>query len=1450
MAELLIHMAVDFLYSAESPVLVDKSVSFRLKKILSYLEQVAIITTDLESRQFSNQEVKNWLISLKLAGYNILDELEKFKLQGHRVSFLNPRRPKFKEDVITEFENLLSKFENLLSNYDQLGLHKPELNQRMLDEYLIHPPRYPHYSIGGRDDECAALVEMLLNTVGQEGRIKYISIVGGVGTGKTALAQLVYENQNVKSHFHLLSWIGVPNNMSLSSTAGFLLSSFTGELVQDQLGLEILFQKIVHIISDKRFLFVLDNVWSKDCYVWEQLRNLFSFGAPGSTVLVTTRKMAVARAAGSRDAEDIYHLSPLSDRDCCSIVWNRASTILDRVSDPEKFFHEHGAVVAQRCLGVPLKAKILGDILVGRYSDIETWRSAIESSDPWSSEEYKQIFMKEEAEEEDEEQNLGFNFYAIRNEWENRARQPTTSLVPAATIHGRDGEQESLIAGFFDNAEAQVIRVISIVGKAGIGKTALAQLVFNSEHVRQHFDLMSWIYVSEIFNLKHIATAMLECFRLEPMHDLLELEILFQRIRHTIMGKRCLFVLDHVLCKINSKWEQLVNLVRYGAPGSTILITTRKEEVARAAGSNEADIVHLTNLSEMDCLLIIEDEASITSDPAVFSGDICRGITLKSRRMPYVAKYLCSVLRGRAVLGGQRQLLESYVPEPSKYEDPFMEGEKEPEEIERPPTTSVGTARIHGRDEERKTLLQMLLSQYGLTSKCISIFGRAGIGKTALAQIVYNDDMVLEYFDSRAWVYLGKEGDLKQILKAIMESLTSDRFIHTELEVLKQRFCEMVKFKRCLFVIDDVWLEDPHQWQDVMACFIFCVPGSKILITTRNERCAKSISPHRDIHRIGDLSEEACWSILKEYAFRRSVSKSEEEMFYKEVGKDIAIKCAGVPLVAKSIGSILRGKNTIQEWQKVLTGDVWHSTDLMSSLMLSYLSIPPELRQCLLYCSIFPTNHSIEADKLIKLWMAQGFLISSRVGNHYEMERGWEYLNYMIQRCIFQDLYQDGHGNLMCKLESGMSDLIHLLAKEESIILPIDYKKMLQESEQPQNNDDSPEYRHCTLSIVEQSSLPKSIANARKLHTLMILSEYFFPDPRSLVNLLSHLKMIRALSLSSCLIKELPSKVGELLFLRYLDLSFNRDLKKLPKSICSLLNLQTLNLNGCDSLRKLPKDIGKLIKLWHLEILWTTSLSYLPKGVASLIFLRTLSRFIGSSAAGSKACNLGDLGMLNNIEGSITIDGLGGKTSTSEASKAGLKNKKGLQGLELCFSAVGSTSTEDECVLKVLEAPPQLQCLQILFYRGELFPAWMTAMQCLRHLMLAHCSECEYLPPLGQLRALESLEIKDMPKVKTMASEFLGVSLDNADRGEEGPSSIVAFPSLKALRFETLNGWEEWFSDDDTNVEVMPLLLSLVIENCPNLRELPEYIRVKQNLKLDIKKCPPLEATSANAGQD
>ncbi|XP_044495810.1 putative disease resistance protein RGA3 [Mangifera indica] len=734
-------------------------------------------------------------------------------------------------------------------------------------------------------------------------------------------------------------------------------------------------------------------------------------------------------------------------------------------------------------------------------------------------------------------------------------------------------------------------------------------------------------------------------------------------------------------------------------------------------------------------------------------------------------------------------------------------------------TSFVDVAEIYGRKSEKDFLVSKLLDERNKEQKdlpVISLVGMGGIGKTTLAQLAYNNDEVKSHFDTRVWVCVSDPFDEFRVAKAIIEGLKCCTNNLVELESLLQHIHEYISGKKFLLVLDDVWLEEYDKWKKFYHCLKNGSHGSKVLITTRKKTVASTMESVNPII-MKELSEEECWSVFRRLAFFDRPPKECEKL--EKIGREIVAKCKGLPLAAKTIGSLLRFKKTRDEWQRILDSEIWKLEEiekgLLSPLMLSYNDLPSGIRQCFSYCAIFPKDHKIKKDHLIKLWMAQGYL---GFDNDIEMEViGQEYFDHLASRSFFQEIKKDSDENIIsCKMHDIVHDFAQFLTKNEYFTVGIK-----RGSEDLVINTSNEKARHSMLTLPVGVTFPISICSIKSLRSLLIGYEAY--DQLSndvLLNLFGELTCLRALDIcgrfgASSLITAIPKEVKKLIHLKYLNLSHQK-VEKLPETLCELYNLQTLDISWCRQLKELPQEMGKLINLRHLINLVTGPLSYMPKGIEKLTCLRTLSEFV-SSSDGSKACStLACLKDLKHLRGTLEIRGLGNVINVSEVKRMQiLSNKKNLFYLKLHFDKDGEgerKKDDDELLLEALQPHPNLEKLYINYYRGSTFySGWIMSLTGLRELSLRNCRNCMHLSSLGNLPSLESLRIDQM-SVKKLVT---GIESDGAFSSS---TSVILFPKLKVLEFLNNKEWEEW----DYGNTILPCLASLSIGNCGELRALPD----------------------------
>ncbi|KAL9335591.1 hypothetical protein Peur_072772 [Populus x canadensis] len=763
-------------------------------------------------------------------------------------------------------------------------------------------------------------------------------------------------------------------------------------------------------------------------------------------------------------------------------------------------------------------------------------------------------------------------------------------------------------------------------------------------------------------------------------------------------------------------------------------------------------------------------------------------------------------------------------------------------------TAFVDESRVIGRDVEKENVVSKLLaesSQDARDMNVISLVGLGGIGKTTLAQLAFNDSEVTAHFEKKIWVCVSDPFDEVRIAKAILEELEVRASDVVGLQSLLRRVSESIKGKRFLLVLDDVWTDNPGHWEQLKPSLSGCARGSRILVTTRKDDVATIMGTDHRIN-IEKLTNVGCSSIFNQVAFQDRSEDERERL--TDIGHKIANKCEGLPLAAKVLGGLMQFKRTREDWECVLSSELWElehvENKLFPLLLLSYYDLKYVVRRCFLYCAMFPKDYKMVKDELVKMWMAQGYLkeTSSR-----DMEVvGEEYFQVLEARSFFQDIKTDEDEGMKFKMHHIVHDFAQYMTKNECLILDIN---TLEESTVETSIE---RVRHLSMMLSEESSFPGFIQKAKGLRSLLIKT--IVPSHgAALPDLFKQLTCIRSLNLSGSSIKGIPKEVGELIHLRHLNLAHCNELESLPETMCDLCNLQSLDITQCGSLKELPKAIGKLIKLRHLRI-YGSGVAFIPKGIERITCLRSLDRFVvcGGGENESKAANLRELKNLSHIGGSLNIQNLGGGIEDArDAAEAQLKNKKRLLCLELDFDGGEKTELQanEGSLIEALQPPSALENLIISRYGGMHFPNWMMTLSRLQELELVDCRNVGVLPPLGRLPNLEGLVLR-LLKVRRLDAGFLGIEKDeNASINEGEIARVTAFPKLKKLRIEGLDEVEEWdgierrVGEEDAttaSISIMPQRRELMIVNCPLLRALPDYVLAAPLQELHIGGCPNL----------
>ncbi|XP_020086771.1 putative disease resistance protein RGA3 [Ananas comosus] len=523
------------------------------------------------------------------------------------------------------------------------------------------------------------------------------------------------------------------------------------------------------------------------------------------------------------------------------------------------------------------------------------------------------------------------------------------------------------------------------------------------------------------------------------------------------------------------------------------------------------------------------------------------------------------------------------------------------ENVGREETSSfVIESEFYGRDEDKKKIIKFLVDTSGGDLGIIAIVGMGGLGKTTLAQIVYNDQQISDHFEKRIWVCVSDDFDHKRLVRSIIEHTTGKACDLTSMAAMQSKLKQELEKKRFLLVLDDVWNENYEKWDIFRTLLTIGATASKVIVTTRSVKIA-SLMATVDPHFLKTLSEDDCWLLFERRAF--GIGASVKTANLVTIGKEIVKKCGGVPLAAKVLGSLMRSKRRESEWLAVRDNESWklEENGILPALRLSYNHLPSHLKQCFAYCSIFPKDTVIIAKDLIQLWIAEGFVRSLTESVELE-DVGYQYIEELLSKSLFEEP-RHMIGAVV------IHDLVHNLAQfvsgEEcsSIVKAVNKRDIYPVTR----------YSSFIYSIEIIPSVLEILNKAKKLRTLYFLKSHPFVQigradmmQKILQTVFSSMKLLRALYLKYYPIKELPNSISNLRHLRYLNLS-STNLETLPQSIGFLHNLQVLSLQGCRFLKELPDSIGNLSNILTLNLEYCTSFISLPASIGHLKSLQTLN---------------------------------------------------------------------------------------------------------------------------------------------------------------------------------------------------------------------------------------------------
>ncbi|KAM3261735.1 hypothetical protein ACQJBY_052432 [Aegilops geniculata] len=460
-----------------------------------------------------------------------------------------------------------------------------------------------------------------------------------------------------------------------------------------------------------------------------------------------------------------------------------------------------------------------------------------------------------------------------------------------------------------------------------------------------------------------------------------------------------------------------------------------------------------------------------------------------------------------------------------------------------PPAAAGGT-----EDPEEQLLALLARSQSEGNLKVISVAGFGGAGMTRLAHKVYSNRYVRSQFPLHAWVRAEPGMSVHKLLQKIHDQLlligmaknhgataSSSKIIpqangdDSEHASTDHRLSGLLKTGRYLIVIDGV---NTHDLYDVLSAFSWAdgVDG-RIIMTTAIQL------PEATCCRCGNGSSLAM--------------DSTSQVFIGELTESGFVE-ACLHLRDDTVARMQRSNN-----------------EMLSS---------PIVQDLLLYFCMFPRDHPVRRNPLIRRWLAEGLVFPQPETESFSQDVAAKNLESLISRNVIQPIQVRNYGNVKrCQTFGMMLNSISSKSKSQNFIT-----MLCGSGQTTQRNPPGKEIRRLSLHLNGAANGPLNLSKElSRLHTLAV-----FPDDANVARHQANLnyakyKLLRVLDLKECadVKAEHVGKICDLLLLKYLSLGDSID--KVPRKIAKLKWLETLDMRRTQVVT-LPIEVLQLPGLKHL----------------------------------------------------------------------------------------------------------------------------------------------------------------------------------------------------------------------------------------------------------------------------
>ncbi|PNT72040.1 hypothetical protein BRADI_2g38828v3 [Brachypodium distachyon] len=660
--------------------------------------------------------------------------------------------------------------------------------------------------------------------------------------------------------------------------------------------------------------------------------------------------------------------------------------------------------------------------------------------------------------------NLRYRLIKARSGSKTSAAEEQASIATAAMfginearLADLEKEKSNVDLHQLITSEEEELRVVTIWGTGGdLGKTSAIKEVYDDPKVLKKFGFRAWVRLTHPFNPKELIQCFVRQFYekfpekhgetwkrkttgvnfLMKMENMSESEMI-DVFDAQVSDNSYLIVIDDLSTIV--EWSCIKNFFPDNRKQSRIIVSTQQVEIASLCTEKPYQVSVFKQLSSDQTLYLFHQKVIPASSSDVPISDSIKATTAKT---------------DRPVPTNEIQEEDQEPKDAGRGKDSASTDGKK---FHRSRTMTLTDEMLTGRVTDKSTVIGLIDPTRGEGDcKVISVWGMGGLGKTTLVRIVYRSPQLSGW--KQAWATALRPFNPEVLIRSLVLQLQKDiqedpagatatgkkkeNIAVMKLLDLKEELNRLLNTQKCLIVLDDI--SSTAEWDLVKNCL---QNARRVIVTTREKNIAKHCSgEYKNMYSLQGLKDDDALELFKIKVFKDNGGNIDLVPEMMKQARLVLKKCDGLPLAISTIGGFLASKpKTAVEWRKMndhISSELEINPELRtlkSVLMRSYDGLPYHLKSAFLYLSIFPEDHKIRWDRLVRRWIAEGY--SRDMHGMTGEELGRRYFDELLDRSMILPGNEVNHysGKIKsCQLHDMIREIGITKVREENLVFTLE----------------------------------------------------------------------------------------------------------------------------------------------------------------------------------------------------------------------------------------------------------------------------------------------------------------------------------------------------------------------------------------------------------------------------